>query len=83
MSYTGLTSKQIAFVKENYTVKVSLPQKAEDYSCPMQNTIDRNIQEQLLRSNPSYNWGQEDKKSFGKNCGNGPHGWNLGRYLIA
>ena len=78
MSYTGLTQKQIDYVNNNYTLSVGVPQTPNKYGNPIQNTIDRNIQEQLIRNQSNYNWGPEDKKSWDNNCGFGPHKFPLG-----
>jgi hypothetical protein len=66
-----LTQKQIEFVNNNYNLTVNVPTVPND---PGQNTVDRNIQEQLLRNNPNYDWTAvlEDKKPFKKNCNKGP-----------
>ena len=76
--FTGLTAKQIKYVNDNYSLQVNVPQTPNQYGDPVQNVIDRNIQEQLLRDNSNYNWGKDDKKSFKKNCGFGAHNFPLG-----
>lgn len=73
-SFSGMPQQQFDYLTQNYGPRgfISDPSRIDNYSNPAINVADRNWQE-VLRSDPGYNWGPADQQSWKTNCNFGPH----------
>ena len=70
----GLSQDQKEWAKEKHPDKKDwIERTADSYDNPFHNTAHRNIQEEYYKAKKGK-VSKEDKESYKKNCGKGPHG---------
>ena len=70
--FQGLTQRQFDHLKATRSEFTPNPVRINNFDDPGRNVVDRNWQE-MLRTDPGYNWNRSDQQAYSRNSNFGPH----------